>query len=86
MSRAFVINDRCIKDMRCVSACVRKAIHPTLDDPGYADAKRLHINPQRCIGCGACANACLSDAIFGPEDLPAEYPEFAEVNAAWYRS
>ena len=85
MSRAFVINNRCIKDMRCVSACVRKAIHPTLDDPGYATAEQLHINPRRCIGCGACANACLTGAIFAPEDLPTDFSHFVELNAAWYR-
>ena len=85
MTRAFVINDRCIKDMRCIAACIRKAIHPTLEDPEYAEAGQLHINPLRCIGCGACASACLSNAIFAPEDLAAEYPKFAEVNATWYR-
>lgn len=85
MSGAFVINDRCIKDMRCIAACVRKAIHPTLDDPSYADAKQLHINPKRCIGCGSCANACMSGAIFAPDDVPEEFSQFAEVNAAWYR-
>ena len=85
MARVFVINDRCIKDMRCVAACVRKAIHPTLDDPAYLTAKQLHINPRRCIGCGSCANGCLSGAILGPDDPIADFPALAELNAAWYR-
>lgn len=85
MARAFVINDRCIKDMRCVAACLRRAIHPTLDDPAFARAKQLYINPKRCIGCGSCANACRNGAILGPDDNIADISAFAEFNAAWYR-
>ena len=84
-ARAFQIDARCIKDMLCVAACIRKAIHPTLDDPEYAEAKQLYINPRRCIGCGACANACLSGAIVAPGESPAEFSVFAELNAAWDR-
>ena len=85
MARAFVINDRCIKDMRCVAACVRKAIHPTLDEPACATARQLHINPRRCIGCGSCAIACLNGAILDPDDPIGNFSTFAELNAAWYR-
>jgi ferredoxin--NADP+ reductase len=85
LARVFVINDRCIKDMRCIAACVRKAIHPTLDDPAYLTARQLHINPRRCIGCGSCASACLSGAIIAPDNPAADLPKFAELNAAWYR-
>lgn len=84
MSRIHVINDRCIKDMRCIAVCVRKAIHPTRNDPGYASAGQLHINPKRCIGCGACVAACLNGAIFQLADLPAAFQPFAQINAAWY--
>jgi ferredoxin--NADP+ reductase len=85
MARAFVINDRCIKDMRCLAACVRKAIRPTLDDPTYLTASQLHINPMRCIGCGACVNACLSGAILESDDTLPDFSKFAEINAAWFR-
>lgn len=86
MARAFVINDRCIKDMRCVAACMRKAIHPTLNDLEYAEAEQLHINPLRCIGCGSCANVCPTGAILAPGDSPMQFRYFAELNAAWYRA
>jgi ferredoxin--NADP+ reductase len=85
MSHAFVINDLCIKDMRCVAACMRKAIHPTLNDLEYAESEQLHINPLRCIGCGSCANVCPTGAILAPGDSPSQFPHFAELNAAWYR-
>lgn len=71
--------------MRCVTACLRKAIHPTLDDPRYVDAAQLHINPKRCISCGSCVTACLNGAILAPEDFPTQFPHLAEVNADWYR-
>jgi NAD-dependent dihydropyrimidine dehydrogenase PreA subunit len=86
MSRVSVISDRCIKDMRCITRCVRKAIHPAEGDPGYGDAKQLYINPKRCIGCGSCMIACQSGAIFSLEDLPEPLRHFAELNAAWYVS
>lgn len=85
MTRAFVINDRCIKDMRCVAACLRRAIHPTLGDPAFASAKQLYINPKRCIGCGSCANACHNGAILTHGDPATEFSGFAELNSAWYR-
>lgn len=84
MSRIHVINDRCIKDLYCVDVCMREAIQPTPADPGYAHATQLYIDPKRCIGCGACATACLSGAIFSVEDLPRELQHFARINAAWY--
>lgn len=83
MARTFEITDRCIKDMRCVAACIRRAIHPTLDEPGYAEATQLYINPERCIGCGACASACLNGAIVAPGDSPAQLSECAQADA-WY--
>jgi len=84
MSRIHVISDGCIKDMRCIAVCVRKAIHPARTDPGYAIARQLHIDPKRSIGCGACVRACLSGAISEIEDLPRTFQHFAQVDRAWY--
>lgn len=83
MARAFVINDRCIKDMRCVEACIRRAIHPTPGESGFADAAQLYINPRRCIGCGACAAACLHGAVYAPDEAPAQFSQIGQLNAAW---
>jgi ferredoxin len=63
LRRVLAISDRCIKDLRCIAACLRKAIHPTPDEAGYAEATQLYIDSVRCLGCGACMRACKSGAI-----------------------
>jgi ferredoxin len=84
MARVYVITDRCIKDMFCVEVCMREAIHPDGDEPGFSSAGQLYINPKRCIGCGTCVEACRNGAIVGLEDSPARFSQFAQVNAAWF--
>lgn len=53
--------DRCTKDCLCLYVC------PT----GASDTETGQIDATRCIGCGACANACPSHAIVM---VPEEYP------------
>ena len=86
MASYSVITDKCIKDMLCVSVCQRKAIHPKTDEPGFADAKQLYINPKKCSNCGSCMSVCENEAIFAIEELPEELQQFAEINAAYYRN
>ena len=80
-----VITDKCIKDMLCISVCLRKAIHPKMDEAGYADVKQLFINPKKCLSCGSCVAACQSGAVFAIEDLPEELNHFAAINAAYFK-
>jgi ferredoxin--NADP+ reductase len=80
-----VITDKCIKDMLCVPTCLKKAIHPKMDEAGYEVVKQLFINPKKCMSCGSCMAVCESGAIFAIEDLPAELNHFVEVNAAYFR-
>jgi ferredoxin len=84
MRRYSVITDRCVQDLRCVSACLRNAIHPTQSDPGFRNNRQLFINPRRCIGCGSCLSACEHGAIFEIGELPGTLIRFAEANAAYY--
>jgi NAD-dependent dihydropyrimidine dehydrogenase PreA subunit len=85
MRRYGVIVDKCIKDLLCISACLRKAIHPLPNEPGFASAAHLFINPGKCIGCGSCMSACESGAIFESGELPDSLERFAGVNAAYYK-
>lgn len=84
MSRYTVITDKCTQDLHCVTACLRKAIHPTASEPGFSTARQLFINPRRCIGCASCVSACENGAIFEITELPANLLRFAEANAAFY--
>ena len=79
---AFVIAEPCVdhKDMACVAACPVDCIagDPEVD-------RKLFIDPDTCIGCGACASACPNGAIYEASDLPAAWQGYAWVDAAFFR-
>ncbi|HUO37824.1 MAG TPA: FAD-dependent oxidoreductase [Mycobacterium sp.] len=79
-----VITQPCCSDGSCVYACPVNCIHPTPDEPGFATAEMLHIDPVACVDCGACVAACPVGAIapdtkLGTADLP-----FVEINASFF--
>ena len=84
---AFVITQPCIgvKDAACVAVCPVDVIHPTPDEPGFAEAKQLFIDQENCIHCFLCAAECPVGAIFAVEDVPAAWATDIETNAAFYR-
>ena len=84
---AHVIAQPCIgtKDTSCVEVCPVDCIHPTQNGEGYDDAAQLFIDPDVCIDCGLCVDECPVQAIFPQEDLPAEWNDFIEKNAAYFR-
>ncbi len=56
----------CTKDCLCLYVC------PT----GATDTENSIIDPDKCIGCGACAKACPSSAIsMVPKELPPQQPK-----------
>ncbi len=83
---AYVIAEPCIgtKDTACVDACPVDCIHPKKDEPEYATAEMLYVNPTECIDCGACVPACPVQACFSMDDLPENWKHYAEKNAAYY--
>jgi NAD-dependent dihydropyrimidine dehydrogenase PreA subunit len=83
----YVIYDPCIatKDNSCVEVCPVDCIHPTVDEPGYAEAEQLYIDPSECIDCDACVDACPVQAILSADDLPANLASFIDKNAEYYR-
>ena len=84
---AFVITQPCVgvKDTACVTVCPVDCIHPTKDEPGFETAEMLYIDPDTCIDCNLCVEECPVKAIFAQEDVPTEWQEFIERNAAYYR-
>ena len=63
----------CSKDCLCLYVC------PT----GASDTENSVIDADKCIGCGACADACPSGAIsLVPKEYPPQQAKAAEVIAA----
>ena len=83
---AYVIAKPCVgvKDTACVAVCPVDVIHPTRDEPGFAAADQLFIDPANCIGCGLCVEECPVRAIFPIDEVPAEWSEFIAKNAAYF--
>ena len=63
----YVIAEPCIDvlDQACVDVCPVDCIH---FDEGKD--RKLYIDPDECIDCGACEPECPVEAIFAEEDVP----------------
>lgn len=78
---AYVIAEPCIDvlDQSCVSVCPVDCIH---FDEGTD--RKLFIDPNECIDCGACEPECPVNAIFPEESLPSEWAQYATIDATWF--
>lgn len=81
---AHVITQSCCSDGSCVYACPVNCIHPSPDEPEFATAEMLYIDPVACVDCGACVSACPVGAIAPDTRLGAEQLPFVALNAAYY--
>jgi NAD-dependent dihydropyrimidine dehydrogenase PreA subunit len=83
---AYVISEPCIgtKDISCVEVCPVDCIHPTPEEPGFAEHDQLYIDPEECIDCDACVEACPVDAITPKDMVPPEWEKYIEINAGYY--
>ena len=79
-----VITQSCCSDGSCVYACPVNCIHPSPDEPGFATAEMLYIDPAACVDCGACVSACPVGAISPHTRLQEDQLPFAGLNAAYY--
>ncbi|MFG1933829.1 FAD-dependent oxidoreductase [Mycobacterium sp. NPDC048908] len=79
-----VITQSCCSDGSCVYACPVNCIHPSPDEPGFATAEMLYIDPAACVDCGACVSACPVGAIAPDTRLEPEQLPFIELNASFY--
>ena len=77
----YVIAEPCIDvlDISCVSVCPVDCIH-------YEEGvdRKLFIDPNECIDCGACEPECPVNAIFPEESLPTEWAQYTAIDATWY--
>ncbi len=79
-----VITQSCCSDGSCVYACPVNCIHPSPDEPGFATAEMLYIDPVACVDCGACVSACPVGAIAPDTRLEPKQLPFVELNATFY--
>ena len=79
-----VITQSCCSDGSCVYACPVNCIHPSPDEPGFATAEMLFIDPVACVDCGACVSACPVGAISPDTRLEPKQLPFVELNASFY--
>ena len=77
---AYVIAEPCIDvlDISCVSVCPVDCIH-------YEEGvdRKLFIDPNECIDCGACEPECPVEAIFPEDALPDKWEPFVKINYAY---
>lgn len=74
----YVITSGCVdvQDRACVDVCPVDCI--------YEGDRKLYIQPEECIDCAACEEACPQQAIFFDESVPAEQEWFVEDNAEFF--
>ena len=77
---AYVIAEPCIDvmDISCVSVCPVDCIHY---DEGTD--RKLFIDPNECIDCGACEPECPVEAIFPEDALPDKWQPFVRIKYAY---
>jgi ferredoxin len=77
----YVITEPCInvKDASCVAVCPVDCIYSTDDDDQY------YIHPDECIDCGACEPECPVNAIFAEDEVPSQYQQYIQINAAYFK-
>jgi len=79
-----VVTQSCCSDASCVYACPVNCIQPTPDDPAFATAEMLYVDPSTCVDCGACVSACPVDAIKPHAKLAEHELPFVKINADYH--
>ncbi len=76
----YVITEACIdvKDKSCIEVCPVDCIYSDDED------RICYVEPNACIDCGICEQACPVQAIFPEEALARESIPFIEINSLWF--
>ncbi|WP_367045459.1 ferredoxin [Streptomyces sp. Je 1-332] len=70
----YVIAQPCVdlKDQACVDECPVDCI--------YEGPRKMYIQPDECVDCGACEPVCPVEAIFYEDAVPAAWSEYATAD------
>lgn len=82
---AYVIAAPCVADYSCVEICPVNCLSPGSEDSDFEQVEQLYINPDECIDCSACVDACPVKAIYKKELLPKKWQHYADVNAHYFK-
>ncbi|MFE6156941.1 ferredoxin [Streptomyces sp. NPDC057889] len=76
----YVIAQPCvdIKDRSCLDECPVDCI--------YEGPRKLYINPDECVDCGACEPVCPVEAIFFETDVPPEWAGYQTADREVFAS
>ena len=79
---AYVIAEPCVDvlDQSCVAVCPVDCIHFE-----EGTDRKLFIDPDECIDCGACEPECPVNSIFPAESVPAQWSGYIQIDADWYK-
>ncbi|MER7572277.1 ferredoxin [Streptomyces sp. NPDC057798] len=74
----YVIAQPCVdlKDKACVDECPVDCI--------YEGQRKMYINPDECVDCGACEPVCPVEAIFFEDDVPGEWADFRRADTEFF--
>ena len=74
----YMIAEPCIdlKDRSCVDECPVDCI--------YEGGRKLYIQPDECVDCGACEPVCPVTAIFYEDDVPPEWKSYIAIEAEFF--
>ncbi|MDV6271386.1 4Fe-4S binding protein [Rhodococcus globerulus] len=79
-----VILGHCCKDASCVRVCPQNCIHPAPGEDGFTSAETLYIDPDSCIDCTACVDACPASAIKPEHALTSTELPYATRNKEFF--